>query len=328
MPFSDIVGHERPLAILRWALEKGRLPHAYLFLGPEGVGKKTIGLSLAKAIHCQQSRADFCGQCTSCVRIASGNHPDVRAVEPAAGKKEISIQQIRELEKELSFRTFSGGKKITLVDPAPLMNASAQNALLKTLEEPPKDSVLILISTSTGGLLPTVLSRCVRLSFTPLPTELVGQFLVSQKGVESVQAMFLAALAMGSLGRALSAEMEALIARRRAWLEQIDSLTSEDFRRALAVAEELARTREDSLGFLEWAEGWYRDLLVFSLRGDTGQLCNRDLEEELKRHASRYGLERILTLRSRAAKTAVRIQRNVNRRMALENFFVEAVRLG
>lgn len=328
MPFSDIAGHERSLAVLRWALEKGRLPHAYLFLGPEGVGKKTIALSLAKAIHCQHGSSDFCGQCSSCVRIASGNHPDVRVIQAATGKKEISIQQVRELEKELSFRSFSGGKKIAVVDPAPLMNVSAQNALLKTLEEPPQDSVLILLATSSGGLLPTLVSRCVRLSFTPLPAELVGEFLMSKKGMERPQAMFLAALAMGSPGRALSAEMEALIERRQAWLEQIDSLTPGDFRRALAVAEELAGTREESLGFLEWAEGWYRDLLVYSLSGSTEQLCNRDLEEGLRRHAARYGLDQILTLRSRAARTAARIQRNVNRRIALENFCVQAVRVG
>ena len=142
MGFSQIVGHQKQVEILRQALNHGRLHHAYLFVGIEGVGKRTIALGLAKAIHCSAATGDFCGECTDCGRIQNGNHADVRIIEPLAGKKEISIQQIRELEKELNFRSFSGKKKIAIVDPATLMNLSAQNALLKTLEEPPRDSAV------------------------------------------------------------------------------------------------------------------------------------------------------------------------------------------
>lgn len=326
MPFTDIVGHQKPLEILRQALEKRRLPHAYLFLGPDGVGKRTVALALAKAIQCQAGSNDFCGKCADCIRIARGNHPDVRVLEPAAGKKEISILQVRELERELSFRPFSGWKKIALVDPAPLMNGSAQNALLKTLEEPPQSSLIILVSTSTGGLLPTLVSRCLRLSFTPLPVALVADLLASRKGMERGQAEFLAALAMGSPGRALSAEMELLVERRRVWLEKICSLTPQNYKAALAAADELAGSREESLRFLEWVEGWYRDLLLCSVSGKSDGVLNRDLEEELKRQAARHSLERLLWLRSGTARTAARIQRNVNRRLALESFFLEALR--
>src|SRR5439155_21125391 len=111
---------------------------------------------------------DFCGQWANCARIEVGNHPDVRTIEPLVGKKEISIQQIREIEKQLNIRSFSGRKKIAILDPATRMNPSAQNALLKTLEEPPKDALLVLVATNTGGLLPTLRSRCLRLSFGSL----------------------------------------------------------------------------------------------------------------------------------------------------------------
>jgi len=154
MPFAEIAGHEKQLETLRWALEKNRLHHAYLFLGPEGVGKKTIALSLAMAIQCLDMVHDFCGECDNCMRIRSDNHPDVHLVEVSTGKKEISIQQVRELQRELKFRPFYGRKKIVILDPASLMNNSAQNALLKTLEEPSGDSLLILISTSAGGASP------------------------------------------------------------------------------------------------------------------------------------------------------------------------------
>src|SRR4030095_9016446 len=200
MGFSQIVGHQKQLEIVRQALNHGRLHHAYLFVGMEGVGKKTIALGLAKAIHCSAAACDFCGMCADCARIQDGNHADVRIIEPLAGKKEISIQQIRELEKELNFRSFSGKKKIAILDQATLMNLSAQNALLKTLEEPPPDSLLILIAANGGALLPTLRSRCLRISFGPLTRDLIGGFLVSRKGLAAATAGFLAAIGLRRLG--------------------------------------------------------------------------------------------------------------------------------
>src|ERR671925_430637 len=162
MGFAEIIGHHRQIQTLRLALAKRRLHHAYLFIGPEGVGKRTLALALAKAIHCSEMADDFCGRCVNCARVQDGNHSDVRFIEPLSGKKEISIQQIREIEKQLNFRSFSGGKKIAILDPATLLNLSSQNALLKTLEEPPQDSLLILIACNAGALLPTIRSRCLR----------------------------------------------------------------------------------------------------------------------------------------------------------------------
>src|SRR5512142_2679095 len=179
MSFADIVGHAKQLQSLRAALAAGRLHHAYLFLGQDGVGKRTVAMGLAKAVHCGEFSGDYCGICSNCSRIENRNHPDVRVVEPSAGKKEISIQQIREIERELSFRSFSG-RKIVIIDPASLMSIPAQNALLKTLEEPPPDSLLILISASTGSLLATLRSRCLTVSFGPLTKSLVADFVAAK----------------------------------------------------------------------------------------------------------------------------------------------------
>lgn len=327
MPFSDIIGHEKQLKSLRWALEKDRLHHAYLFLGPEGIGKRAVAISLAMALQCRERDFDFCGVCADCVRVRSSNHPDVRVVGPAAGKKEIAIQQVRELERELNYRAFSGREKIVVVDPASLMNLAAQNALLKTLEEPPKDSLLILLSTSTGGLLPTVLSRCVRLSFAPLPAEMVTSFLVTQKGLKQGEAELLASVTMGSLGRSLSSEMTELMQRRGEWVEKMDSLTPGDCQGWIALAEELATVREESLKFLEWVKGWYRDMLVYLVSGSIQGISNLDMEKNIRQGANRYGVGRILFLLSQAITAEASIRRNVNRRLALENFFAHVVGL-
>jgi DNA polymerase-3 subunit delta' len=328
MPFSDIIGHEKQLASLRWTLEENRLHHAYLFLGPEGVGKRTLALSLAMAIQCLERPHDFCGKCANCVRTQNGNHPDVHVVGPLPGKREITIQQVRELEKELSFRAFSGKKKIAIVDPAHLMNFSAQNALLKTLEEPPRDSLMILISMSAGGLLPTVLSRCLRLSFAHLPPEDVVDFLVSQKAMKREQAELLAGMTMGSLGRALSSEMEDLVQKRKAWVEEIVALNQGDSKGWMALAERLAGDREESLKFLDWVGGWFRDILIYRVAGGVQAFSNIDMIRNIKEQADTHSLERILFLLSEASRTTARIRRNVNRRMALENFLMKVSSYG
>src|SRR6266571_3469355 len=244
MGFSEILGHQRQTETLRLALAKGRLHHAYLFAGPEGVGKRTLALALAKAIHCAERVDDFCGQCANCARIEDGNHPDVRTIEPLAGKKEISIQQIREIEKELNFRSFSGKKKIAILDPATLMNLSAQNALLKTLEEPPRDSLLILIAANGGVLLPTLRSRCLRISFGPLTRDLISGFLASRKGLAAETAEFLAAMSLGSLGAVVSIDTQELLERRREWVRLISGLRAGDYRAATDAADALAGSKE------------------------------------------------------------------------------------
>jgi DNA polymerase-3 subunit delta' len=312
------------LETLRAALANGRLHHAYLMLGPEGVGKRTIALSLAKAIHCDEIENDFCGNCPNCSRIQRGNHPDVRTIEPGAGKKEIGIQQIREIEKELNFRAFSG-KKIAIIDPAILMNSAAQNALLKTLEEPPRDALLILIASNTGGLLPTLRSRCLRLSFGPLPRGLIADFLLAKGTMTRDEAQFVAALSMGSMGTALALDKEELSAQRRSWIDMMSSLTLGDYRAALNAAETLSSSREESLRFLAWVETWYRDLLVHALTQETRELINLDMLPQIQRQCGIAKLDSILLSLSQIAGATARIQRNLNRRMVLEALFIGAV---
>ncbi|MGH7767717.1 MAG: DNA polymerase III subunit delta' [Candidatus Binatia bacterium] len=323
MPFSsDIVGHDKPLAALRRALSQDRLHHAYLFIGPEGVGKKTVALSLAKAVHCQEMERDFCGRCDHCLRIANHNHPDVRLIGPLPGKKEISIEQVRALERELNYRAFSNGKKIAIVDPARLMNFSAQNALLKTLEEPPAGSVLIMISTSAGGLLPTLLSRCLRLSFAPLPASAVVEGLISRQGLRLEQAQLLAASSMGSLGKAFDADTAQRARDREAWVEGLAFLAKDDRMGWTTLADELSKDREQALKFLDWLAGWYRDLLIYRVMESTEEICNLDRIDILETQAASSTLEKILFLRYQSLLATARIRRNVNRRMALENLFI------
>lgn len=325
MGFAEIIGQQKSLTILRSALANGRLHHAYLFLGPEGVGKHTIAVAVAKAIHCRDLENDFCGGCVNCRRIADGNHPDVRVIEPLSGKKEISIAQIRELERELNFRSFTGNRKVAIIDPATLMNLSSQNALLKTLEEPPPDCLIILLAANGGALLPTLRSRCLRLSFAPLARADVALYLQSQLDMNGGDAAFVAALSMGSIGAALALDKDEWVEKRRIWSGMLGSLKTRDYQGAMIAAEALASNRDEALKFLKWTESWYRDLLVYEVTKDSDQLVNLDMQVEILRQSAASNVESSLRAMAQTGGAAARIQRNLNRRMVLEKFLFGVV---
>ena len=325
MGFKDVIGQQKQLTILRSALANGRLHHAYLFLGPEGVGKHLVAVALAKALHCSEVENDFCGGCVNCARIADGNHPDVRIIEPLSGKKEISIQQIRELERELNYRSFTGKRKIAIIDPATLLNLSSQNALLKTLEDPPQNCLIVLIAPNEGGLLPTLRSRCLRLSFAPLTRKEIAGFLQSHHGIECADAEFIAALGMGSIGAALALDKAELIEKRKVWTGMLGALKARDYHGAMVAAEALAANREEALNFLKWAESWYRDLLIYSVAKDSDDLVNLDMGPQIEQQSLHQGTDSALSAIAQTTGAAARIQRNLNRRMVLEKFLFGVV---
>jgi DNA polymerase-3 subunit delta' len=325
MGFSELIGHSNQIETLRRALLNDRLHHAYLFLGPDGVGKRTLAMALAQAIHCSELQGDYCGRCVNCASIIHGNHADVRFIGPLLGKKEIAIQQIRELERELRFRSFGGKQKIAIVDPVTLMNAAAQNALLKTLEEPPAKSLIILIAPNGGGILPTVRSRCLRLSFAPLPCAEVAAVLQAKHRVKAEEAVFLAAMATGSIGVALSLDQEGLIEKRKTWTEMLGSLKPGDYQAAVVTAEALAATRNGALEFFKWAESWYRDLLVYRVTRNSEELVNLDMLAQIEQQAAASKVENSLAAMAGIADAAAGIQRNLNRRMVLEKLLFGVV---
>lgn len=325
MAFSEIIGHRRQVDNLRLALTSGRLHHAYLFVGPEGIGKHAVAMALAKAVHCRESAGDACGGCVNCQRIADGNHPDVRVIEPLAGKKEISIQQVREFERELNYRSFTGKRKIVIVDPATLMNLASQNALLKTLEEPPQESLIILIAASAGGLLPTLRSRCLRVSFAPLTRAEVGQYLRGQAGMSGAEVEFVAAMSMGSIGTALGLD-KAFVEKRSIWAGMVGALKAGDYQAAALAAEALAGNRDEALKFLSWAQSWFRDLLVNGVSGAADELVNLDMLGQIAAQSAPTQAEQRIEALGASSRAAAGIQRNLNRRMVLEKYLFGVVK--
>ena len=324
MSFADIIGHQKQLGILRAGLTSERLHHAYLFVGPEGVGKRTVATALAKAIHCQSRTGDFCGECVNCARIADGNHPDVRVVVALSDKKEIGIPQIRDIERDLGYRSFTGKRKIVIIDPATLLNAAAQNALLKTLEEPPQQSLIILLAASVGALLPTLRSRCLRLTFAPLSRGEVAKHLQEAHKKSAEEADFLAAISLGSVGVALGLDTVTLTERRPTWVKMLGAIEGGNFYAAMAAADELAVNRDEALRFFKWAESWYRDLMVYRATGAADELVNLDMRAEVERQAAYRSPEEMAQTVADALDGGAAIRRNLNRRMVLEKFLFSA----
>ena len=322
MVFSDIIGHQKQILTLKKALQGDRLHHAYLFLGPDGVGKKTVALSLAAALHCSLGAEDSCGRCDNCSRIGNGNHPDVRVIGPEAGKREITIPQMRNLQRMLGLRSFSGKKKVAIIDPARFMNYHAQNSLLKTLEDPPGDVLIVLIDHSTGNLLSTILSRCLRLYFPLLSVEQLARFLVDQRGLTEEEAAMVAAVTGGSLGEALSRDSKELLDQRRDWVERFSSLLQGDLRGAMGLAEEMARDREKAVRFILWIKEWYRDILIQQTGGAAAEVKNKDLMERVREGAPLFSMDHTLSVLSRIERVTGNLQRNYNRRLVLEDFFI------
>ena len=208
MPWGSVRGHDRLVADLRRTLQLGRLPHAFLFVGPEGVGKHLFALTLAQAMLCERSEPDAlapCGHCPSCLQVAARSHPDLLLAARPPEKHELPIQVIRDLCGDLALRPMRGGHRIAIVDDADHLSEEASNAFLKTLEEPPSGSVLILLGSSPEAQLDTVVSRCRVLRFDPLPESDVVRILMDQGVAQEIeQAQRLASHCEGSVKRAIA----------------------------------------------------------------------------------------------------------------------------
>ncbi len=284
--FREILGQDWVIAHLKTALQHERLSHAYLFLGPEGVGKASTARALAAALNCAEPApdGDACGACPSCRRLAAGTHPDFLVISPEESKTQISIEQIRELRRLTDYPPLGGGWRVALIKPAEALTAisdAAANALLKTLEEPPPRHLLVLTARGEADLLPTVVSRCHKLAFAPLPAGLIIQELERRRQLAAAPAALVAALSGGSLGRALQLDPAELEEQRRRVLADLASLTHDSVSALLDWAQRMNKNRPELENFLLLARLWYRDLLLAHFQAPAGLLAHQERTPEL-----------------------------------------------
>jgi len=319
--FRDILGQKRVLSYLQAALSRGRLAHAYLFLGPEGVGKASVARALAGALNCTEPRkdGDACGVCPSCKRLAADTHPDFCHIAPTSEGRQpqIKIEQIREFRRLTNYPPVAGGWRVVLIKPAEAMNDAAANSLLKTLEEPPPQHLLILTAGVEANLFPTVVSRCQKLAFAPLPYPIIKEEL-TRRGLSSTQAALLAALSGGSLGRALALKPEELLGQRQRVLADLEHLSQGPAIAALDWAQGLAKSPVETNSFLLLAQLWYRDLLLLSGGAPERLLAHQDRLADLQAEAAHNHQDAWLAKLAALSAAQRHLRANLNPELTLD----------
>ena len=316
MPFRDLAGHRRLLELTARAALGGTLPPSLIFGGPEGVGKRRAAVALAQIFNCAApSATDACGTCASCTRIARGVHPDVLIVEPGETGA-IKIDQVRDAIERSAYRPFEGRRRAVIVDQADAMASEAQNAMLKTLEEPPGASTFVLVTSRPDVLLPTVRSRCQCLRFGRLSPGEVASVLEAAHGYTASDAHAAAAAADGSIGRALEGSSEDYAEAREAAAALLTEVgSSQDPRRRLESAKALAggSTDRDELGRrLRAAGSMLRDLGALLSRADGRALANADITPLLERLLKSFDRERTLRAFSAIDRALDALDRNAS----------------
>ncbi|HMG73400.1 MAG TPA: DNA polymerase III subunit delta' [Pyrinomonadaceae bacterium] len=334
--FSKLIGNDEVKESLRRLLSGSRVPGSMLFTGDEGIGKKLFALELAKSLNCRQRNGvEACDECSSCKRISRSmfppfgkddddkermiwsEHADLAMVRPF--KQIIRVKPMRELEREANFRPFEGAARVFVVEDADNMNDQAANALLKTLEEPPPTSHLILTTSNPTALLATIRSRCQIIRFAPIEADEVEKFLVEQKHLPAEDARLLARTAQGSIGRALSGDVETYRERRDRMLELLRALTlTNDRVELLRSAEALAaaKDRHEYEQRLNALEILIRDVWALALGRPSETIVNGDLLAELQQIAGELKSEQAATWLSQIEELRGTLEVNINRRIA------------
>jgi DNA polymerase-3 subunit delta' len=314
MTFAQIIGHERQKDILRRALSGGRLAHAYLFAGPEGVGKRLMALAVARALFCEERTG--CGECAACRKLDHRNHPDLHVLEPDGNS--IKIEQVRTIQRDLSLRPVEGRRKVCLIEAADAMTTGAANALLKTLEEPRGDTLLILLSSQPQRLLETIRSRCQILQFPRQPIQLIRESLQTQLGVADAEAHVLAALSEGSFKKAFGKDRQLYLEERQNLLKTLTALSTGSILPVLEFAEQLAGDKAVLPDILEIFQAFYRDVLLTLHGRDAGELVNLDLSEKIHRTAGRETAANVLAKLDALKSARWQLERNLNPQLVME----------
>ena len=348
----NVTGHERAVSLLSGSIRKGRLSHAYLFLGPEGVGKKTLALELAKAVNCLQPEPP-CGTCPSCRRIAAGHHADVvsynlsppgddagdasrKEEQASSGHREISTDRIKELQQMAHLSPFEGRKKVFIIEDADRLSEEASNRLLKILEEPPPAVLILLLASAArtphgrqsgrGGLLPTIVSRCQVMELHPVSFSALEKTLISTLGFEPKRATFMARISQGRLGWALRYHQNPeLMKKREEKLTSLIPLTNAGIEARFTFAARLAeggpKEWEKVMDTLSLWLSWWRDLLLWK-SGSREYVINLEQEAFLNRQAANLETEQIANALFCLHRAKSQIEARANMKLALEDLML------
>ena len=320
---EDILGNEHIVEHFKKAIENNKVSHAYIINGEKGMGKRTVAKAFAMTLLCEEKGTVPCMKCHSCVQALTDNNPDLITITPDKPTT-LSIDHIRQtLVNDVELKPYSNSHKVYIVEDAELMNNAAQNAILKTIEEPPEYAVIILLTTNISALLQTVLSRCVKLDMQPLKKEVVKKYLMEKEKVVDYQADIAVSFAGGNLGKAIE------LSKSQDFAEMLDEVIQllryiKDMQ-AYEVVAAVKRASEYKFRFTDYIDLmilWFRDVLVYKASQNVNELIFKDEIQTIKKHAAKSsynGIEHILEAMNKAK---LRLKANVNFDVAIEMMFL------
>ena len=319
--YEDIQGHDRVIDSLRAAVRRQRVAHAYLFAGPEGVGKETLARTFVAGLLCHQpNEGGPCGGCGACDKIARGSHPDVLCLEPDG--KFIKIEAVRKMTKMVPYKPIEGRCRAVLIPHADRLHEAAANALLKTLEEPSQHTIFVLTTASPQSLLDTIISRCQMIRFNRLSSEAIESILKGLEGVEEEFVQSAIGMANGSVGRALMLANSEMVERRTSLYERLARLSEMTEFEMLSFGEDFAREKKELATQFGLLRSWYRDVLVAQTGAQSDMLTNRDWTDALKAHGKGLEARKILECLRLIDEVESSLRVNVNARLAGERLFL------
>ena len=324
-------GHEKAIRTLGRSIEAGRIAHSYLITGPAKIGKTTLALDIARAANCS-SGGTPCATCRQCQRITSALHPDVRIIGLEAARSgrlrtQISIEQVREIQRDASLLPYEGRSRVFIFESAERLSGEAANSLLKTLEEPPENVIIILVASDLNAVLPTLVSRCRSIALRPAPLSAVSEFLVERKGVNRERADEIAGLSGGRIGWAIeAAENTRIIDGIWETMDAIESAVNGSLSDRFDYAERLSgRFSADRQGVLEelslW-QSWWRDALLIA-QSKSELVVNKSRLESLISVSDRISPESVVPFLKAIRRTVFLLERNVSPRLAIEGMMMQ-----
>ncbi len=321
--FHDILGHDMIKEHFQNAMESHKVSHAYILSGEAGMGKKSLAYAFAAALQCEEGGIEPCMKCRSCKQIMSGSHPDViRVTHEKPGS--IGVDDIREqINDTVMIRPYYSDWKIYIVDEAEKMTVQAQNALLKTIEEPPSYVIILLLTSNLEALLPTIQSRCVILKLKPLPDDTIKDYLTGHMGISDEQAELDAAFARGNLGKAIGiAGSEEFRDMYERLLRVLKNVRKMDISELLTFINEMKDEGMDIYDCLDFMQVWYRDALMFKVTKDPNQLIFKEEFSAINEMSSQIGYDGFENILQAIDKARIRIEANVNMELAMELLFL------
>ncbi len=321
--FNNVIGHEEIIRHLQNAIQTGKISHSYIFAGEPGSGKRLLAGIYAMTLQCEAGGENACGKCESCKRAIGKNHPDIIMVKHEKPNT-ISIDEIREqVVNDVDIKPYSSPHKIYIIPDAEIMTPQAQNALLKTIEEPPEYAVIMLLTSNIDGLLPTIRSRCVRLDLKVVDDGLVKKYLMEHLHIPDYQAEIDASFAHGSIGKAKEAatsqEFADITQKALKILKYADSMEVYELTEAI---KNLSSEKQNINDYLDIFQFWFRDVLMFKATREIDNLVFKQEINYIREQASQRSYENLEKILEALDKTKVRLRANVNTELALELLFL------